>query len=505
MNGLRALKYWVVVATVTAAAVAGALWAVSQRFGWLDLWGSPTAAVAPVDEPVAGTPERELELGPSPAEVTLSETLTAAVTASSSEVTAPTVTSGALLGATGPEVCTPSFTGAVHSAAAKVSASGVDTVAVAVAAFGPALGSPAFEVMRSEYDNCEQPVAQTSATRSGTNSTSARSRTSESTSGRPATKQAPLVRPAPDGPGTEAFTVTASGVRATLLRRGDVVVEVLSVGAANPFAVYGNDPSLDRHNRIVAAADAALAAALEGRCVDQVGNADDPGRNPFSGVEFTGLLEVRSVGLADIPSDASTTTAPPSATPSTAHSVPPEALALQDWVNVTRQGSAFAELTQPPTPRPRWRAAPVEPAAAPTQQTFQVRVPDPEGPGCGWAFTGAAVPAVDAPTLSAAADSAHDQAVGELVAARSAATAAAEKFAAAELSYELYDTQREAWALYDSELRRRTPAPVTTTTTTTTTVPPSTTTTSPPSTTTSTLPPSTTTSTTTSTLLTPDG
>lgn len=468
VNSSRSLRYWVALSVATAAVVTASLWGVQSRFGWLELWDRgdppPSAVTAPSSEP-----DIDGNRPPAPAAFeVVSATLDAAVVASSDGVADPAVTSGTAVGATGPGVCTAAVEDAVVSTAAKVTSADADTVAVAVAAVGPGLGAERVAALRSALRGC------------------------------------PGVRiTAVDAGAGGAFRAASTGTLTTVLRRGDVVVTVLSVGAANEHSTYDNTPDGVRHDGIVAATGDALAAALTGVCVDEVGGDDGPARNPHSGAKFTGFLVTRTVTVDDLPEPIE----PPQVTASTSTTVPAggTVAALDDWVVRLRTVTDISELTEPPVSRPRWQRYPSRPEPAPTSRSYQVRVEDPTGPGCGWEFTATAPPAADSDALARAAAEAKELNLVALAAARDEAAAAELTYDEELAAYDSYAQRRRVWELYDETLRLLTPPPPTTTLpppssttpttpTTSTTVPPVPTTT--PTTTPTTAPPATTTTTT---------
>jgi hypothetical protein len=174
------------------------------------------------------------------------------------------------------------------------------------------------------------------------------------------------------GAGVDAAiaSVNRSGGRTTAFfwRRGDVVAMVATTGTSVPMG-------------LVKEYDARLAAALAGVCAANDSAAADATRSPYvNRAKFTGLITAAPVDL------------PPGVTAPEPMSTP----AVVDLPAVTlpdQPGFPFWPLKLPsPVPAPTAPAVPEYPALT---TTAPVQVLDPQGPGCGWSFTGQPVPKFD--------------------------------------------------------------------------------------------------------------
>lgn len=157
--------------------------------------------------------------------------------------------------------------------------------------------------------------------------------------------------------------------RVLVVRAGDVVVFALGV---NPSAV-------------AAEVGAALDSAVSSSCINTLSTAADASRNPLIGADY----EPFTVGTV-VEVDAPTLPRAPANATFTVGSLPAPVLALP-------------EVTPAPTPdypvfppMPAMKALPVfavEPPVLPplSREARQLRE-DVDGPGCGWAFTGAVAP-----------------------------------------------------------------------------------------------------------------
>jgi hypothetical protein len=193
--------------------------------------------------------------------------------------------------------------------------------------------------------------------------------------------------------GTEAsrFQSSWSGnnITTVMWRRGDVVafVATQSKNAANATS-------------IAASVDSALSANL-GACVDQQSKSSDSTRNVlFARDNFRGNRSTRDVATRQA--------SPPTLTAEqTAAGVKP--------VEVPSRSFSVPDVFRPvkPTAYPVYPALPKEldvpePPAEPKPQTLKdvvdIRVPDPDGPGCGWAFAATAAAGYDAASIEARND-----------------------------------------------------------------------------------------------------
>jgi hypothetical protein len=194
-----------------------------------------------------------------------------------------------------------------------------------------------------------------------------------------------------DGPGVAATTVNVPAGTALTFRRGDVLVRVQ--GQASDVETIGR------------ALDETLASQLSA-CADQVGAPGDERRNPWlAGVPYQGLFVDTRV------------TTPEKGLPAPPAGVRP--------VPVNAAPIVFNEVPLPTRPAdPVWPpalpeaisepVAPVPVGPEPTTATVKVPREDRIGPGCGWAFTSAAAPAVDEASLAARAAALQNETLSNL-------------------------------------------------------------------------------------------
>lgn len=194
-----------------------------------------------------------------------------------------------------------------------------------------------------------------------------------------------------DGPGVAATRVNVPAGTALTFRRGDVLVRVQ--GQASDVDTIGG------------ALDETLATQLSA-CADQVGAPGDERRNPWlDGVPYQGLFVDTRV------------TTPEKGLPAPPAGVRP--------VPVNAVPIVFGEVPLPSRPAdPVWPAelpaamaepiAPVPVGPEPTTATVKVPREDRIGPGCGWAFTSAAAPAVDEAALAARAAALQNETLSNL-------------------------------------------------------------------------------------------
>lgn len=229
--------------------------------------------------------------------------------------------------------------------------------------------------------------------------------------------------------------------------RGDVVVVVTyAARAASARTVTG--AALDELRGVTAHVDATLDTLLRPVCVDLAPSAADALRNPGH-QGYTPYSQTRTITVTDAPKVATPTR--PAAGPALPLPVaqpvpalaPVKALTVDQWTDRNNDGKL--DTAAPLTSAPRLDApvlvdptaftatstvttdpgaAPARPAAGPRELTYQVQVADPDGPGCGWAFTGATAPAVDDADLEALERAADTDALAAAGKARATAWAA---------------------------------------------------------------------------------
>ncbi len=182
---------------------------------------------------------------------------------------------------------------------------------------------------------------------------------------------------APKDLGVAAAAVEVPTGHAIAFRRGDVLVRV-----------FGQPSDAVAVSRSV---DATLSRNL-GTCASQTGTIGDERRNPWlAGVDYLGLqvdTDVTIPAKGNPAAPAGTAAVSLDATPEPIPVVElPERPADPVWPDTVPRAVAA------PTP-------PVSPGPEPVSDRIKVPQPDPIGPGCGWAFTGAATPTVDKAALS---------------------------------------------------------------------------------------------------------
>ncbi|TXH45697.1 MAG: hypothetical protein E6Q90_00040 [Actinobacteria bacterium] len=200
-----------------------------------------------------------------------------------------------------------------------------------------------------------------------------------------------------DSLGVESVTATVPAGSVTLVRRGDVVMQLIG-------------PSADVAT-VATGLDATLAANLAS-CVNPASGVADAQRNPWlQGVTYVGLLADSEVRVPKQGPPAGTTAAPK--------------------VAIDAQPIAVTEVALPQRPSdPVWPlslpaavnlpTAPSSPGPEPESTVVQVPMVDKLGPGCGWAFTSASAPVVNEAAVAAERDRLREAARVNLVAQQQA-------------------------------------------------------------------------------------
>ncbi len=281
------------------------------------------------------------------------------------------------------------------------------SVQLTLAAYGAGLGAEALGRMTDEADGCAPGGLRVSGTDLADLGSAA-------------------VRLRVSGPGTD-YTIVA-------WRRGDVVA-------------FAAGTEADVVQATATRVDEVLAGHLAGPCLDQEPTREDALRNAgYAGAAFTGRTEKVELRTARVPLP----------------ELPVEYLAA--GVEATSLDEALPELAEvtvpdPPEhphalalPQPRTRPAPPAPVVAQvTEMAAPRRVPDPTGPGCGWAFTRTAEPRYSAPEAAAANRAAEAR-------TREALEADGARWRADVLAYwvAVHEYRREAaaWQAYASEVAR---------------------------------------------------
>lgn len=207
-------------------------------------------------------------------------------------------------------------------------------------------------------------------------------------------------------PGVDALTgwvsgTTAGGPSSTLMwRRGDVVLTV-SHTDTSPNSLASSAYQLD------AVADTAIA----GICADVSSTLADAARSPWvTQIGYTGLQVAVPVAVT-APTDPAP---PPGVTPVPDNAVvsAPPILTLPSQPTGTLLPSALPSPIAVPL-------IPLRPSPAPSETSALATEQDPVGPGCGWSFTGQAVPQFDAVAAAATLVTAQQRAVASLQAQQS--------------------------------------------------------------------------------------
>lgn len=210
-----------------------------------------------------------------------------------------------------------------------------------------------------------------------------------------------------------AVTIPTDTGRLTAWTRGDVLVTLVTADAPGSAATD---------------LDARLLAALEPVCVDLAPDAEAITRNPTQGsyAPFTEQVIVSVPELADPPD---------------VGAAPAQVAPADPGRPTVPQG-----LVGPPLPEPVTRpSAPTWPGPMPLVTDVTVPAVDQEGPGCGWAFTGAVPPPADAGAIRAQKTQAMADARSQLLAHQSAWATAAADYPAA---LEAYQVELAGWQAY---------------------------------------------------------
>jgi hypothetical protein len=248
------------------------------------------------------------------------------------------------------------------------------------------------------------------------------------------------------GLGVEAMTARSGQTAALVWREGDVLGQVTYQAAGAPG-------DLSAVAALAAEYDRRLVSSLTGTCVTVTSTLADASRSPYiDRAAYTGYAVPHEVRL-DPEFQASTTAA---ATPALAPdmvSVPevpipsPERVLPSVGVLPKKPADPVEPAALPvKVDRP---VAPVPPVEAPTSKDVPELVADPQGPGCGWKFTGQVAPPFDASAAKTAlaADMARGQ--QELQADWQTWLAQRRDYFAA---YAAYQQQADAFTAYAAEV-----------------------------------------------------
>lgn len=195
------------------------------------------------------------------------------------------------------------------------------------------------------------------------------------------------------GVGVEVTGVLASDTAALVWRRGDVLMVGRVTASGGPGSTSAN---MD----VFRAFDAALKKALAETCLDPAAGVDDARRSPYlNRTEFFGNSETIPVKRPK----SKTVLAAEARTSDPVVPIPAPRIEMP-YVSFLPTPPLPA-VTKGPTALPMPVPFPTEPSVptnAPTHQTgVDRKIDDPDGPGCGWAFTGQVPPNFDAEAASA--------------------------------------------------------------------------------------------------------
>ena len=199
-----------------------------------------------------------------------------------------------------------------------------------------------------------------------------------------------------DSLGVESVTATVPAGSVTLVRRGDVVMQLIG-------------PSADVAT-VATGLDATLAANLAS-CVNPASGVADAQRNPWlQGVTYVGLLADSEVRVPKQGPPAGTTAAPKVAIDAAHRGHRGRAAAASERPGVAAQPAGGREPAN----------GAQQPWAEPESTVVQVPMVDKLGPGCGWAFTSASAPVVNEAAVAAERDRLREAARVNLVAQQQA-------------------------------------------------------------------------------------
>lgn len=245
--------------------------------------------------------------------------------------------------------------------------------------------------------------------------------------------------------GTFAVRMSAPGGTVLAWTRGDVLI-TLSTPTPDPTQA--------------ADLDSRLVELLRPVCDNLAPLKGDAARNPVSDT-YAGWVTTRPVTVPPLPeptpfaetqAPTPSTTPPTTPTPTVTPSLPAVTLATELppptplTLPVRPEG-----ITGPPLPNPV--LTPVLPSPPSEQQTsaeITVTVPDPNGPGCGWAFTGQTAPVVDEDALETAMEARTTAATTDLLTAQQRWAVDAGAYLSAA---QTYLTGREAWEAYVTQVQ----------------------------------------------------
>lgn len=279
--------------------------------------------------------------------------------------------------------------------------SGAGPAAVTVSAYGAGQGVGAVAAFGERMRSCRSATFRAAAY--GVESGLGSSDTGAGTPGDEATAGPPTSEPATssDGSGDPAtgtdggdpatgtdggdadavigwVTPVSGGASASVLvwRRGDLVISVLTAGAATG--------SLAATGKVF---DARAVEALAPVCAFSSPSLDDVARSPWQSGFYAGNQQPRAAPLTYPPTVASPTPSyPRGVTPVPVPQETPSLPALPTVMPTALPATVIAA----PSPSP-----PPAPSPVPSSVIVGEQVADPIGPGCGWAFTSQGVPGFD--------------------------------------------------------------------------------------------------------------
>ncbi len=276
----------------------------------------------------------------------------------------------------------------------------------------------------------------------------------------------PLVDPLAGADALVAQGGSGPAVTWVVWARGDLVVAASVTGLTS---TSGQWPG------VVAAVDAVVQRHLRPVCADLAPTADDAHRNPaLPGYKPWAPTQTVAVPEVDVVPD------PPAVAP--APVTLPEAVPHPDLAPVVipdrstwadTNGDGVGDLPPPVSSAPRGSvpvfrdpgaiavpdslvtvapAEPARPTVPPASQPVPVPAVDARGPGCGWAFSGGAVPGFDEAAIAGAGQKAKEAALAAAAAAADTYRVQEEAWLPAEQTYLEERASFTTWSGYDSAL-----------------------------------------------------
>jgi hypothetical protein len=214
------------------------------------------------------------------------------------------------------------------------------------------------------------------------------------------------------GLGVEAMAARNAVTAALVWREGDVLGVVTYQAAGNPG-------DLAAVTALAGEFDGRLTAALSGVCVAVDSTLADAGRSPYiNRAAFTGRTVPYTVTLDQSFADAATArqaaTTAQSGVVAPAVAVPAPVITLPTIGTLPTRPTGEGVTPDALPTKVDKPTAPTAPVAAATTKDIPRVVADPDGPGCGWAFTGQVAPAFDATAADTALKAAEKSTQSQL-------------------------------------------------------------------------------------------